>query len=152
MFFTLWVLLWNVGRIYFLVFSVQNIKSNREVIFHNFSPIIFFRWVIGYISFQLYLFVKDLIFLIPSRFSLLFSRFKASVTAYWKYFLSFLLIGFIVAFLYFIQSGESMYDPPRFGFFYDIFNTTNEHNQRLPLIDVSNPIWYLEKRKWKVLL
>ena len=35
-------------------------------------------------------------------------------------------MGFIVAF--YIQSGESIYDPPLFGFFYDIHNTINEHN------------------------
>ena len=146
------VLLWNVGRTYFFVFSVQNIKSNCEVIFHNFSPIIFFRWVIGYVSFQLYLFVKHLIFVIPSRFSLLFSRFKASVTVYWKYFYLFYWLDLLLPFCI-LSSLESLcMIHPDLDFFNDIFNTTNEHNQRLPLIDVSNPIWYLGKRKWKVLL
>ena len=31
-------------------------------------------------------------------------------------------MGFVVAFLGFIQSGQCIYDPPRFGFFYDIYN------------------------------
>ena len=30
--------------------------------------------------------------------------------------LSFLLMGFIIVFLFFIQSGESIYDPPQFRF------------------------------------
>ena len=45
---------------------------------------------------------------------------------------------FIVASLFFIQSGESIYDPPQFNLVYDIYNTINEHNQRknsLPFID-----------------
>ena len=37
------------------------------------------------------------------------------VTAYQKY-LSSLLFGFIVAFSFFIQSAESIYDPPRLKF------------------------------------
>ena len=45
-----------------------------------------------------------------------FSWFNTTVTAYWKHLLSFLLIGLIVAFLFFIQSGESTYNPPQFRF------------------------------------
>ena len=43
--------------------------------------------------------------------------------------LSYKLMGFIVAFLFFIQSVESIYDLPRFGFIDDICNKLNEHNQ-----------------------
>ena len=39
-------------------------------------------------------------------------------------------MGFIAAFLFFIQSGEFVYDPRRFGLFSAIYNTINEHNQR----------------------
>ena len=53
-----------------------------------------------------------------------------NVTADWKHLLSFLLIGFIVVFLFFIQSGESIYDPQQLGFYYDIYNIITEHNQR----------------------
>ena len=42
--------------------------------------------------------------------------FRAIVIVYWKHLLSFLLMGFIVAFLLIIQPGESSYDPPWFGF------------------------------------
>ena len=44
------------------------------------------------------------------------SWFDAIVPAYWKRLLSFLLMGFIAAFLLFIQRGESIYDPPQFRF------------------------------------
>ena len=47
---------------------------------------------------------------------LVYSWFWATFTAYWKHLLSFLLIEFILLFLFFIQSGESTYDPPRFRF------------------------------------
>ena len=43
------------------------------------------------------------------------SWFNVTVTAYLKHLLSFLLMGFVVAFSFFIQSTESIYDPPRFG-------------------------------------
>ena len=44
------------------------------------------------------------------------SWFNMTVTAYLKHLLSFLLMRFIVAFLFFIQWGEFVYDPSRFGF------------------------------------
>ena len=37
---------------------------------------------------------------------------------------------FIVPFLFFMQSGESLYDLPRFAFVYYICNTINLPNQR----------------------
>ena len=40
------------------------------------------------------------------------------------------MMGFIVAFVIFIQSREAIYDPPQFGFFDDVYNTINEHNER----------------------
>ena len=46
------------------------------------------------------LFIPDLFFIS--------SYFNPIVIAYWKHLLSFLLMGFIVAFLLFIQSGESI--------------------------------------------
>ena len=39
-------------------------------------------------------------------------------------------MGFIAAFLFFIQSEEFVYDPRRFDLFSAIYNTINEHNQR----------------------
>ena len=40
----------------------------------------------------------------------------ATVTDYEKHLFSFLMMRFIVAFLFFIQSGESIYDAPQLGF------------------------------------
>ena len=39
-------------------------------------------------------------------------------------------MGFTVVFLFFIQSGESIYDHHDSDLFYDIYNTINEHNRR----------------------
>ena len=44
--------------------------------------------------------------------------------------LSIFLVGFIVAFLFFMQSGESIYDNDDSDLFYDIYNTINQYNGR----------------------
>ena len=75
---------------------------------------------------HLYLFIKGLIFLIPSACFPISSWSNVTVPTYWKHLLSSLLIGFIIAFLFFIQSGESIYDP----LLYDIYNAINDHNRR----------------------
>ena len=97
----------------FFLFDVQNIKSNCYIIFLNFFPTMFFWWKIY--SFQFIFIYKW--FDLGYSFSIfpISSWFEATVTAYWKH-LSFLLIEFICAFLFFIQSGESIYDPLRFWF------------------------------------
>ena len=66
-----------------------------------------------YISFQLYCSIKGLIFDILWGSFLIYSWFNASVIANWKYLPS-LFLGFIVAFLFFSHSVESIYDPPLF--------------------------------------
>ena len=113
LFVTVWVMFWNISRIYFFFFSIQNIKSNCYIIFLKFFPIIFFWWKIY--SFPV-TFIYDLIFVILFGSFLISSWFNAAVTAYWKHLLSFLLMGFIVAFLLFIHSGESIDYPPRLRF------------------------------------
>ena len=97
----------------FFLFHVQNIKSNCYIIFLNFFPTMFFWWKIY--SFQFIFIYKW--FNLCYSFSIfpISLWFEATVTAYWKD-LSFLLIEFICAFLFFIQSGESIYDPLRFWF------------------------------------
>ena len=42
----IWNMFWNINRIYFLFFSVQNFKSNWQIIFLKFIPIIFFWYKI----------------------------------------------------------------------------------------------------------
>ena len=71
---------------------------------------------------QLYLFIKSLIFVIIFGFFPISSLFNSTVTTYGKHLLSFLLIGFIVNFLFFIQLGKSIY--------YNIYNALNGTNQR----------------------
>ena len=47
-----------------------------------------------------------------------------------KRFIVFLLMGFTVTFLLFIQLGELYMIHHGWDLFYDIYNTINEHNQR----------------------
>ena len=100
---------WNIeGYIFFLVY-----KTLRTLVPSFFS--IFFQSSFSgrkCISSQLYLFITGPIFVILSECVSMSSWFNTTVTAYWKHLLSFLLIQYIVAFLFFIQSRESKYDPP----------------------------------------
>ena len=129
LFFTIWVMFCNISRIYFFFLSTQNIESNCSIIFLNFFQSCFSDGKC--IPSQLCLFIKGLISVILSECFPISSWFNATVTAYWKHFLSFLLIGLLLLFPFLVQSRESLYDPPRFRFsFYDICNTINEHNRR----------------------
>ena len=70
---------------------MKNIKSNFYIVFSN-----FFRSSFPdgkFIPFQLHLFIKRLIF---------------DTFSDW--------IGFVIVFLFFIQSEEAIYDPTRLGF------------------------------------
>ena len=111
LFFSTWVKFWNISRIYFVYFSIQNIKSKCCISFLNFLQSSFSDEKC--IPYQLFLFIKGLIFVILCGLFLIFSWFNATVTAYWKHLLSFLLIGFI---FFLIQLGGSIYDTPQFGF------------------------------------
>ena len=58
------------------------------------------------------------------------STFNVTITAYWKHLLSFLLIEFVAASLFFIQTEESIYMIHHdWDLFYDIYNTINKHYQ-----------------------
>ena len=61
------------------------------------------------ISFQLHWSIEALTFDILYEPFTIFLWFNATITAYWKYLLS-LFLGFIVDFLFFNHSGESIYD------------------------------------------
>ena len=87
---------WNVGRTYFLIFCIQNIKSNHGPTFFKLFSFIFFCCVIH--SFPI---IKGLIFDIFSVFFSNFLWFNGILTAHWRHLLSFLLMGFIVAYLFF---------------------------------------------------
>ena len=135
MFFTIWVMFWNIGRIYFFLFSIQNIKSNCSIILLKLFRIIFFCW--KFIPSQIWLFIKDLIFVILLEYFSTSSWFNATVKAYWKY-LFFLLARFIVVFLLFSNQKNLFMIHHNQDLFYDIYNKLNEHNRiettYLPLI------------------
>ena len=79
----------------------------------------------------------------------IFSWFNATVVAYRKHLLSFLLVGFIVAFLLFIKL---KYDPIQFGFIlWHLYHNKwrNQKQNHYLSFDVSNTIWYLEKSDWE---
>ena len=106
---TIWVMFWNISRICFFYINIQNLMSNCSIIFLKFFQSCFFDG--KFILSQLNLLIKVLIFVILSECFSICSWFNVTVTVYWKH-LSYLLIKFFVPFLYFIQSGESVYDPP----------------------------------------
>ena len=123
---------WNINKIYFFFFSIQNIESNCEIIALSFFNHLFS--VGKFIPFQLYLFIKGLISVILLFFanmlfySLISSWFNATVTSYWKH-LSFLLITFV--FFCFLYNQENLYmihHDSRFILWY--YNTINENNRR----------------------
>ena len=125
----IWVIFWNIIRMNIFFFSIQNMKNNCYIIFLNFFPVIFSWWKMYFLP--LIFIYKWFNFVVFCGFLFISFWFNATVPAYIKHLSTFLLPGFIVAFLFFIQSGESIYDPPWLGFFYDIFNAINEHNQKL---------------------
>ena len=62
---------------------------------------------------------------------------------------------FFPVLLYFIQSGESIYDLTQFGFILWHFpynKWTHSKTSLVPFIDVSNPIWHLDGSDWKSLV
>ena len=116
---------WNIIRIY--IFSFLPCKTLRAIVTLFFSK--FFQSFFSdgkFIPCQLHLFIKGLIFIILCRSLFISSWFNMTVTAYWKQLLYFLLMGFIVVFLFFIQSGESTYDSPQLGFILHKPNTLHQ--------------------------
>ena len=109
-FFELFFETWAGYIIFF--FSLQIIKSNCQIIFFNFSQIIFFWWIIY--SFPVILIYKELNFCHCFRIFLFVHDLEwlhDLVMAYWKHLLFLLLTWSIAAFLIFIQWRESIYDP-----------------------------------------
>ena len=97
---------------------------------HFFSQPSFFDR--NFICYQLYLFIKDLIFVILCGFFFISSWFNAAVTTYWKCLLCFFIDGIYCChfvfdpikriYIYMIHQDSDL--------FYDIYNTVNEHNWR----------------------
>ena len=125
--FTVWIMFWDISRIYFFFFNIQNIKSNSVshiyIIFLKFFPIIFFWWKIYSfpVIFQFLLFFAYLCWVLHDLTQAL-QRIENIL-------LSFLLMRFIAAFL-FLSNQENLYlIHQNSGLFYDISNTRNEHDQ-----------------------
>ena len=112
--FMIWIVLKHKKQEIFFFFSMQTLRAIVTLFFLNFFQSSFFDR--EFIPSQSYSFIKSLIFVILCRYLLISSWFSVTFTAYWKHLLSYLLIGFIVAFLFFIQSRESIYDPTQFRF------------------------------------
>ena len=121
----------------YIYILAQNIKSNCSIISLNSFPIIFADGKC--IPSNLFIYKRfNLWFLVD-----VFLFFHATVTAYWKYLLSFLLIGFIVAFLFllFLSNQENLYMiNQNSDIFYDIYDTINEHNN----YELSTSHWFFQ--------
>ena len=132
-------LFWNISKIYFFLFSMQNIKNNCHIIFLEFFSIIFFLWKSYY-----FLIIKALIFLILCGFFSISLWFNATVTAYWKY-LSFFWLGLLLLF-YFLLNQENLYmihhDLDLFWWHLQYNKWTWSKTNSLPFID-SELFWYI---------
>ena len=119
---------WNKNKIFFFIFRVQNIKSNCYIIFLKCFQIIIFWWKIY--SFQLYLFIKGLIFVILCRSFFFFHNLTRLLQRIES---SFYLFSWWDLFLLscFLSSWENRYNIHHdWDLFYDIYNTLTTHSQR----------------------
>ena len=104
-----------------------------------------------FILFQSYFFIKVAMFEALSRCVSISWWFKATVAAYWKLLLS-PFFRFIVAFLFFNYTGESMYDRPHLKvtvWHLKCIYWTKSKTKSLLLIQVSELFRYLERRDSK---
>ena len=117
----------------FIYKSISYTRTLRAIVIFfssNFFQLLFSDGKL--IPLQLYWIIKGLIFIILSECLTTYSWLCATCTAYRKHLLSFLLIGFIVAFL-FLTNQENIYMIHHDSdLFYDIYNRINEHNRRQP--------------------
>ena len=107
---------WNVDRIYIHFLTFNTIRAIVELFssnfFNSFFFFFFFFWCV--IHFFPVIFISNrLNFWQSLRFFAISSWFNWTVAASWKH-LSSLLIGFIDAFLFFMELGDA--DPPCFRF------------------------------------
>ena len=140
------------SRLDIFIHFCKHIITHFVGLFSSFSQLSFLDG--KFIPFQLFLFMKGLIFYFLHKFFPIFSLFNATVVAYWKH-LSSSLIGFMVAFLFLIQSRESIYNPPHFRYILwhlGCSKLTQSKMKSLHPIDVSNPVWYLLRSCSKISL
>ena len=97
----IWVMFWNIFLPY------KTLKAILTFFFSSFVQLSFSNE--KFISFQLDLFIKGLVFVILSGCFLIWSRFNVTVAVYWKCLLSFLLIGLVSVFLFIRKSMYNLY-------------------------------------------
>ena len=119
---------WNIERIFFFFFSIQNVKSSFSIIFLKIFPISF-SWML-ICSFQIvfiyYRFNFCIFFLNLYQFLHVLSMCYIILKA----FIIILLIGFIIVFC-FLSNPENLYIIQQdLNLFYDIFRITNDDDQR----------------------
>ena len=108
----------------FLFLACKTLRAVVRLFFSNFIQSFFSNG--KFISSQLYLFIKGVMFVVYWGSFFISSYFNTTARAYWKHFLSFLLKGFIV---FLLSSQENLYMIHHDSdLFYNIYNTTNEHN------------------------
>ena len=117
MFFTIWVIFWNISRIYIFFFNIIFLKYFQS----SFSDRKF-------IPSQLYSFLKVLVFFILRRSFFISSWFIMTVKVYWKHLLCFLLTGFIVTFCFLSNQENLCTIYHGLNLFYDIYNIITERN------------------------
>ena len=135
---------WNRSRIYFSFLAYKTLRVIVTLFSQLFSNYLFLMEHLFF--FLLYLPIKCLIFVALSRYFLFFHDLMQLL-----HMLSFLLKRFVVALLFFIQSGESMYDQPWLGFnlWHLYYNKLNKNS--LYIIN-SKLFWHLIFRDSKIII
>ena len=114
---------WNIIRIYFSIFNIQNTESNSYSIFLNFFPIIFF-WCKIY-SLPCIFIYETFIFLACFPISSWFETTVLKNICHLFYWWDLLLL------FPFLSNQENIYMIHHDSdLFYDIYSTINKHNQR----------------------
>ena len=128
------------------IFSFLAYKTLKSIVTYFFS--VFFQSSFSdrkSISFQIYLLMKDLIFVILSECFHISSWFNVTVTAYWRIYHIFYWGDLLLLFC-FLSNQENLYmihyDSDLFS---EIYNTIDKHNQRKThyLSLIPNCFWYL---------
>ena len=146
LFFTIWVVFWNVGKAYFRFFFIEHIKRNCRIFLLKLFPVIYFWWVIY--SFTVIFAYKRLSiccsFRIFSIFFIIYSDCCSTLKAFIIIFLDGVYCCFFLCFLSNRENLHIIYHV--YNLFHDICSAIKKTEWKvksLPTIDVSNPIWCL---------
>ena len=136
---------WDVGRIYFLIFPMQNIKNKRSFFSVFFQSFFFFWWVIY--CFLVIFIDKSLNFCYSFRMSSSFFMIYCDCYSILKAFIVF----FIDKIYLFLCNWENLYMIHlSLNWFYCICNAINDYNQRQNhYLSLMFAIWHIERSDWK---